>query len=330
MTPANIGAFVGSDSGARSANASLGFKASANNSRSGGSDSKEAGHVFISLPLGYDSYGTVYAFPNAQHNPPPSKEIVPKEPLFVLGLTTDSAENLYITYTQTGVAIFKPPYSPKDIIANIGNVGALEDYDVAVSADGLIAVVADAISAASQTEIQFYSGLKSTQYPCAVVSDPPLLQYANFAAFDGNDDLYVDGVNGAQQASYGKISGGCSATAFQVLNLKKAPSIAAGLQIDHSGNLAIIDPVNKVVDTYSTSTLKKVGSTPLKSASYPQDFAFDSSGNDIYTADRTLGLSQEYGYPRGGAVKNTFSPNPSSTPAPEGAYGVAVTPILAQ
>src|ERR1700729_1330018 len=132
------------------------------------------------------------------------------------GLTTDAQGNLYVANTNdSNVLVYAPPYTGSPALT-LNDAGEFPG-DVAVSTAGVVAVT-NICSAphcrADTASVNIYAQGSTT--PCATLSDDALGIYnlvrMNFAGFDAAGNLYVDGNDPYNEASFGFIQGGCQAT----------------------------------------------------------------------------------------------------------------------
>jgi hypothetical protein len=245
------------------------------------------------------------------------------------GITTDKAGDLYIANTNSSnVLEYAPPYTgaPKMTINDPHGFPA----DVAVSSAGIVAVtnICDAPKCriASGNVVLYAKGSATS---CATVSDSAFnFVRVMFGEFDSKGNLYVDGMNGGYQTSFGLVTGGCKATTLDNLNYIYTVSFPGGMQIDKAGNIAFCDEINFVVDTFAppvnngfsspTSTMPITGST------YPIGIALLASGTNLYVADSGgTGVANEYKYTAGGKAENTIAAGGQP-------IGIAVTPPLSK
>jgi hypothetical protein len=243
------------------------------------------------------------------------------------GIATDTARNLYVTNGYSlNVLVFAPPYTnaPKLTLADSGGFPS----DVAVSRLGVVAV-ANQCSAPNCNintgSVTFFA--KNSKTACVTVADTTNFGLVRNAAFDNAGNLYIKGFSSTAQKVVGKIIGGCKAK--KIILLKTTNSLGwdgGGIQIDKSGRIAVLDYQNGfVIFTYNPPTNGSLGSpittTPLTGSSSPQAFAFLASGLDLFTADDSPGVSNEYDYAAGGAAESTI--NVGGLP-----FGVAASPRL--
>jgi DNA-binding beta-propeller fold protein YncE len=149
-----------------------------------------------------------------------------------------------------------------------------------------------------------------------------------FAEFDSKGVLYIDGLNGGYQTSYGLVTGGCNATSITNLGWIYTVSFPGGIQIDKAGDIAFCDQYNQVVDTFDPplngSFGDPISTTPLTGSILPLGIAILASGTNLYAADPGgSGLAEEYKYTAGGAAENTIAVGGQPV-------GIAVTPPLSK
>ncbi len=245
------------------------------------------------------------------------------------GITTDSKGNLYVANTNSSnVLVYAPPYTgaPKMTISDTHEFPA----DVAVSSAGVVAVtnICNAPKCRLDTgNVVLYA--KGSTKGCATVSDSAFnFTRVMFAEFDSNGALYIDGLNGGYQTSFGLVTGGCSATSITNLDSVYTVSFPGGIQIDKAGNIAFCDQVNQVVDTFAPPVSNAFGSpvstTPLTGSLLPLGIAILAAGTNLYAADPGgSGLAEEYKYTAGGTAENTLAVGGQP-------IGIAVTPPLSK
>ena len=177
------------------------------------------------------------------------------------GITTDKAGDLFVANTNSSnVLEYAPPYTgaPKLTISDPHGFPA----DVAVSSTGVVAVtnICNAPKCRIDTgNVVLYA--KGSTTSCASVSDSAFnFVRVMFAEFDNQGVLYVDGMNGGYQTSFGLVRGGCSATTLLNLNYVYTVSFPGGMQIDTAGNVAFCDEANFVVDTFAPPVNNAFGS----------------------------------------------------------------------
>jgi hypothetical protein len=243
------------------------------------------------------------------------------------GLTTDKAGNLYVANTNSSnVLVYAPPYTgrPKLTLSDAGEYPA----DVAVSSSGIVAVTNLCNAPRCQLNtgnVEMYA--KGATTSCATVSDSVFnFVEVTFAAFDSAGTLYIDGLNGGYQTSFGLVSGGCDAAEITYLNYVYTVAFPGGIQIDKSGRIAFADQGRNQVETFDPPVNNTFGqpttTTPLTGAIAPLGLAILYSGKDLYVADSGgSGSSEEYKYTEGGAAMNTIAAGGQPV-------GVAVTPPL--
>jgi hypothetical protein len=233
-----------------------------------------------------------------------------------LGVATDSAEQLYIANSQAGnVLVYAKPYTAL--------TRTLKDTDgiptgVAVSSTGVVAVM----NGASPGNVSLYAAGSAT--PCVTLSLPVL--FPSFGAFDGAGNLFFDGYGKSGKTTkpiVAEISGGCSATAIQMLRTANKLFAPTAIQVQH-GNILIMDepvinqgPVlanlNPVIYTYAPPLGGSLGlptmTTALTQGITPAAFAMSSDGKRLWIVHGGIGAGRiEYTYPRGRFVKSQNEP----------------------
>jgi hypothetical protein len=245
------------------------------------------------------------------------------------GITTDKKGDLYVANTNSSnVLVYAPPYTgaPKMTISDAHEFPA----DVAVSSAGVVAVtnICNAPNCRLNTgNVVLYA--KGSTKGCATVSDSAFdFTRVMFAEFDSAGVLYIDGMNGGYQTSFGLVTGGCNATSITNIVPVYTVSFPGGIQIDKAGDIAFCDQVNQVVDTFAPPVNSAFGSpvstTPLTGSVFPLGIAILASGTNLYAADPGgSGLAEEYKYTAGGAAENTIAVGGQP-------IGIAVTPPLSK
>ena len=277
--------------------------------------------IFVSDPAD----GVIDIYPQAGKNQKMVGQITGlKQPQ---GITTDKNGDLYVANTNSSnVLVYAPPYTgaPKMTIRDTGEFPA----DVAVSNAGVVAItnICNAPKCRLNTgNVQLYA--KGSTKICATVSDSAFnFTRVMFAEFDSKGVLYIDGMNGGYQTSFGLVTGGCNATSLTNLDYVYTVSFPGGIQIDKAGNIAFCDPINQVVDTFAPPVDNAFGSalltTPLTGSISPLGIAILASGTNLYAADAGgSGVAEEYKYTAGGAAEDTISVGGQPV-------GIAVTPPL--
>jgi DNA-binding beta-propeller fold protein YncE len=243
------------------------------------------------------------------------------------GITTDKNGNLYVANTNSSnVLVYAPPYTgaPKMTISEPREFPA----DVAVSSTGIVAItnICNAPHCRLNTgNVKIYA--KGSTKSCATVSDTDFnFTRVMFAEFDKNGVLYIDGMNGGYQTSFGQVFGGCHATSITNLGYIYTVAFPGGIQIDKAGRIAFCDPYRFLVATFDPPVNgafgNPVSTTPLTGSTLAMGIAILSSGANLYAADAGgSGLAEKYTYPAGGAIKNTIAVGGQP-------IGIAVTPAL--
>jgi hypothetical protein len=246
------------------------------------------------------------------------------------GLTTDAQGNLYVANTNdSNVLVYAPPYTGSPAVT-LNDSGEFP-VDVAVSSAGVVAVT-NICSAphcrADTASVNIYAQGSTT--PCATLSDDQLgifnLVRVNFAGFDAAGNLYVDGNDPYNEASFGFIQGGCQATTIAHI----APSATfsfffpGSIAVTKAGLVAIIDLEQEAIATFAAPVGGTFGNpvavTYVTGSGDAAAFALLASGKDLYTADSSgTGSSAEYAYTAGGAAKKSIAVGGQP-------IGVAVTP----
>lgn len=239
-------------------------------------------------------------------------------------LATDAARNLYVSLGggfsgTTELVVYAPPYTKKPTLTL-----ALGEYPfgVAVSPQGVVAVTGCTSSSCGGLGVTFYA--LGSSVPCATVVTYPQMN-PGYAAFDDKGNLYIDGNDASNNQVVGEIAGGCDATSMILLTTGNTIGLAAGVQVNQKGRIAILDASSSAaIYTYlppqNGSLGNPVSTTPLTSSPSALAFTFLASGRSIWVADAN-GRASNYDYPNGGGSEQTIigSGYPS---------GIAVTPPL--
>jgi len=245
------------------------------------------------------------------------------------GITTDKKGDLYVANTNSSnVLVYAPPYTgaPKMTISDAHEFPA----DVAVSSAGVVAItnVCNAPKCRLNTgNVVLYA--KGSTKSCASVSDSAFnFTRVMFAEFDSKGVLYIDGLNGGYQTSFGLVTGGCDATGITNLDYVYTVSFPGGIQIDKAGRIAFCDPIRLQVATFDPPVDgafgEPVSTTPLTGSISPLGIAILASGTNLYAADSGgSGLAEEYEYTAGGTAENTIAVGGQP-------IGIAVTPPLSK
>jgi hypothetical protein len=245
------------------------------------------------------------------------------------GITTDRKGDLYVANTNSSdVLVYAPPYTgaPKMTISDAHEFPA----DVAVSSAGVVAITNLCNSPTCRLDtgnVLLYA--KGSTKSCATVSDSAFnFTRVMFAEFDRKGVLYIDGMNGGYQTSFGLVTGGCNATSITNLGYVYTVGFPGGIQIDKAGRIAFCDPYRQQVATFDPPVNDAFGNpvstTPLTGSISPLGIALLASGTNLYTADSGgSGLAEEYTYTAGGAAENSIAVGGQP-------IGIAVTPPLSK
>lgn len=175
------------------------------------------------------------------------------------GIATDRAGTLYIANTESrNVEEFVAPYegTPNATIAEPNEY----PVTVAVSLQGIVAAINICGGSGSQCtspgSVYFYPN-STASTPCAIVSAGSKISRLLSGAFDAGGTLYVAGENDYTTSRIGEVAGGCGATTLSLLKPSDSVTFAAGVQVDRSGNIAIVDSRG-----FSGSPLLKVYAPP--------------------------------------------------------------------
>ena len=245
-----------------------------------------------------------------------------------VALATDTSGNLYVANGFGNDAlVYAPPYTgaPKLILKSTN----LETSGVAVSPAGIVGVVNQCSSPSCNKgagSVTFYP--ENSAMACATVSNV-FSGYPNVDAFDDKGNLYIAGIDSANNTVVGEIKGGCNAKQTKLLTTTNTLGYASAIQVDKTDRIAILNGSvgTSSIDTYNPPKKGSLG-TPVSImplATYAvSSFAFQSSGKDVWTG--RLGSAAncaKYDYPAGGAPEDTFTCG-----GPYEAYSIAVTPPL--
>jgi hypothetical protein len=215
------------------------------------------------------------------------------------GLTTDSAESLYVANTGlSNVIVYPKPYRSHKLTLN--DAGE-EPLDVAVSNTGLVAVTNYLTTALQPGSTSFYAAGSTTS--CATIQDPEWITFID-DAFDASGNLFIDGQNSAGNTLVGEITGGCKATSIQTLTVANTIASPGSVQVSH-GAILIGDPLDLAIYTYAAPSHGALGSptktTLLAGANHPISFAITNDGRHVWTADEnaSAAFAGKYNYPGG-------------------------------
>jgi hypothetical protein len=239
-----------------------------------------------------------------------------------MGLTTDSAGNLYVANSQdANVLVYSQPY--KSVSLTLSEPGRYP-LDVAVSKAGLVGVMTET-SPSGPGNVTFYKRGSTTA--CATVSDPNWNE-VSFGAFDASGNLFVDGVDRNGNPLVGEVSGGCAATSVTTLSVTNTMSGVAGVQVVH-GNILILNQnyasFAPEIYTYAPPSGGSLGSpiatTKLSAGIEMESFAMTQDDRDLWIAHSDVAYGRiEYTYPGGRFVKSFNEPRLVN------AFGIAVNP----
>jgi hypothetical protein len=239
-----------------------------------------------------------------------------------LGLTTDSAGNLYVANSQdANVLVYSQPY--KSVSLTLSEPGRYP-LDVAVSKTGLVAVM-NPTAPSGPGNVTFYK--KGSTSACANVSDSNWNEMS-FGAFDASGNLFVDGVDRDGNPLVGELSGGCAAKSVTALSVGNTLSGVAGVQVVH-GNILILNQnyatFTPEIYAYAPPSGGSLGSpiatTKLSAGIEMEGFAMTQDDRDLWIAHSDVAYGRiEYTYSGGRFVKSF------NEPGLETAYGIAVNP----
>jgi hypothetical protein len=239
-----------------------------------------------------------------------------------LGLTTDSAGNLYVANASaSNVLVYSQPY--KSVSLTLSEPGQYPS-DVAVSKAGLVAVMSATLPNGGGN-VTFYE--KGSTSPCANVSDPNWNQMY-FGAFDASGNLFVDGFDHNVNPIVGEISGGCSATSVAPLSVGNTISGIGGVQVVN-GNILILSQnyatFSPEIFTYAPPSGGTLGSpiatTKLSAGIEMVSFAMTRDDRHLWIVHSDVAYGRiKYTYPGGRFVKSFNEPSLVN------AFGIAVNP----
>lgn len=236
------------------------------------------------------------------------------------GLATDASGNLYVANEgAANILVFAPPYNTSPTTLNDpGQYPA----DVAVDSHGNVAAC-NLYATSAPGNVTFYTA--GSTNPKNTLSSASLGE-VYFCAFDGNGNLYLDGIDSTY--SYfvaGEIVGGISGTAITTLTTSNTILYPGGVAVTTGGQVAFMDQgPGSAIYTYNPPVSGSLGSpvttTPLSGASDPVSFAFDKTMTSVITADAGLVAANTYAYPAGGSPLRTRQLRRGGLP-----IGVAIT-----
>jgi hypothetical protein len=239
-----------------------------------------------------------------------------------MGLTTDSAGNLYVANSQdANVLVYSQPY--KSVGMTLNEPGRYP-LDVAVSKAGLVGVMTET-SPSGPGNVTFYK--KGSTSACTNVSDPNWNEVLS-GAFDASGNLFVDGVDRDGNPLVGEVSGGCAATSLTTLRVGNTMSGVAGVQVVH-GNILILNQnygsFAPEIYTYAPPSGGSLGSpiatTKLSAGIEMESFAMTRDDRHLWIAHSDVAYGRiEYTYPDGRFVKSFNEPRLVN------AFGIAVNP----
>jgi hypothetical protein len=239
-----------------------------------------------------------------------------------LGLTTDSAGNLYVANaSDSNVLVYSQPY--KSVSLTLSEPGRYPS-DVAVSKAGLVGVMNTTLPSGG-FNVTFYE--KGSASSCANVTDPNWNQ-VYFGAFDAAGNLFVDGFDRNGNPLVGEISGGCAATSVTTLSVGNAISGIAGMQVV-KGKILILSQnystFSPEIFTYAPPSGGSLGfpiaTTKLSGGIEMESFAMTRDDRHLWIAHSDVAYGRiEYTYPGGRFVKSFNEPRLVT------AFGIAVNP----
>jgi hypothetical protein len=213
-------------------------------------------------------------------------------------LAVGAAGRLYDVVTNSStVLLYASDY--KTIVATLADPG---EYPVGVSYDarsGIVGVTNILSTAGGAGSVSFYANNATT--PCVTVSDPAW-GHVYFGAFDGRGNFYIDGTDTAGNTLIGVVKGGCSAGQIETLSTSKPLGFPGGVGVNPDGNLACIDQISTIVNTYKPPAGRKLGS-PVARTSLSAggvELLFSRSGTTLWTLSANPVAVLEYAYPAGG------------------------------
>ncbi|HXB83505.1 MAG TPA: hypothetical protein VNU22_09190 [Candidatus Acidoferrum sp.] len=292
-----------------SAPTQIGMTSPATNTNSTGADQVIVSDSFSNAVSVFDSKGRLQTRLEKGINGP-------------MGLTTDSAGNLYVANAQdANVLVYAQPY--KSVSLTLKEPG-LYPLDVAVSKAGLVGVMTET-SPSGPGNVTFYK--KGSTSACTSVSDPSWNEVFS-GAFDASGNLFVDGIDRDGNPLVGEVSGGCAATSLTTLSVGNTLSGAAGVQVVH-GNILILNQnygsFSPEIYTYAPPSGGSLGSpiatTKLSGGIEMESFAMTRDDRHLWIAHSDVAFGRiEYTYPGGRFVKSFNEPRLVT------AFGIAVNP----
>jgi hypothetical protein len=239
-----------------------------------------------------------------------------------LGIASDIKGDLYVVDAlNSRVQIYAAGFaSPPTTLSDTGQY----PLDVDSFANGAyVAVTNQSTTGNGPGSVSIFKG--STLLRTITSSD---IGDAQFCAFDGKGNLYVDGFDPNFNVFLGEIAHATSGgSTFEPLTTANTISGPGGIQVTTAGGqIAIEDIYNQAIYTYNPPSGGSLGTptqiTPLGASTYPNAFAFTKNMTGLYTTDyRPNGDAFEYAYPAGGTPVSTLTIGSGDYP-----FGTAVIP----
>jgi hypothetical protein len=236
------------------------------------------------------------------------------------GMASDIKGDLYVADSYNSrVQIYAAGFaSPPTTLSDPGQIPS----DVDSFANGAYVAVTNFVTTSSGPgSVSIFKG--STLQNNITSSN---LRYAEYCAFDGKGNLYLDGLDPSGYGILGEIPNATSGgSTFEQLATANFIGFPAGIQVTTAGGrIAIEDADSLAIYTYNPPSGGSLGAptrmTPLGGSSFPLSFAFTKDMTNLYLADG--GNAQdaaEYAYPTGGKAVSTITVGGAP-------YGTAVIP----
>lgn len=230
------------------------------------------------------------------------------------GITTDAAENLYVTNTQGhNIVVYSQPYHSIGLTLDDAN-----EYPtgVAVSNTGVVGVTNLQSVAGTGGNVVLYA--KGSTSACTTIGDPNW-SGAYFGAFDASGTLFITGFDRNGNTIVGDVSGGCGATSITTLSTNNTIFLVGGVQV-YNGDILIEDQVGPggpfgvptpTIYTYAPPSGGSLGQ-PIQTTTLtaganwiPVTFAMMKGSSHLWIAHSGIAAGRvEYTYPGGRLVKS--------------------------
>ena len=218
------------------------------------------------------------------------------------GLASDRKGHLYVANTNdTQVLEFSGPYPPGSLVHTYPDSTGYPS-DVAVSKSDLVAIMnICSVPSCGQGSVIFYKQGATT--PCATVA---VSFRPYFGGFDAAGNLYVDFETSSASAGLAEISGGCSATSAQNLNIPSG-IFPGGVAVDTAGLVDVVDQIGSDIEAFAPPDFSKPKFTVPLTSSDPVTLAFEKSGKRFWGTGAGNGSIGEFLYPTGGNPINMLA-----------------------